>query len=58
MEEKVTKTLTLVLSESDCKELRNQLVEIDELWDRSGREMREYYKGSTLGKLWEHLNTF
>jgi ABC-type polysaccharide/polyol phosphate export permease len=58
MEAKVTKTLTLVLSESDCKELRNQLVEIDELWNLEAAELKEYYKGSTLGKLWEHLNTF
>jgi hypothetical protein len=57
MEAKVTKTLTLVLRESDCKELRNQLVEIDELWDIEAAELEEYYKGSTLGKLWEHLNT-
>ena len=55
MEAKVTKTLTLVLSESDCEELRNLLAEFDELWDRSEGEMRESYKGIVLGELWTHL---
>ena len=55
MEAKVNKTLTLVLSESDCEELRNLLAEFDELWDRSEGEMRESYKGTVLGELWTHL---
>jgi hypothetical protein len=55
MEAKVTKTLTLVLSESDCEELKILLAEFDELWDRSQGEMRKSYKGSILGELWTHL---
>jgi len=42
MEAKVTKTLTLVLSESDCEELKILLAEFDGLWDRSDGEMRTF----------------
>ncbi len=55
MEAKITKTLTLVLSESDCEELKILLAKFDELWDMSEGEMRESYKETVLGELWTHL---
>ncbi len=55
MDVKHSKIITITLSENDIEELRNQLVEIDELWNRSEGEMKPEYVGTILGKLWRHL---
>jgi hypothetical protein len=50
-----SKIITITLSENDIEELRDQLVEIDDLWNRSEGEMKPEYTGTILGELWKHL---
>ena len=55
MDVKQSRVVTLTLNEDDLIELRKVLSEIDELWDSSGEELREYYSSTVIGKLWSIL---
>ena len=55
MDVKQSRVVTITLNEDDLIELRKVLSEIDELWDSSGEELREYYSSTAIGKLWSIL---
>jgi len=55
MDVKHSKIITITLSENDIEELKNQLADIDELWNRSEGEMKQEYTGTILGELWRRL---
>jgi hypothetical protein len=55
MDVKQSKVVTITLNEDELIELRKLLLEIDELWDSSGEEMREDYYSSVIGELWRIL---
>jgi hypothetical protein len=55
MDVKQSRVVTLTLNEDDLIELRKVLLEIEELWDSSGEELREYYSSTAIGKLWSIL---
>lgn len=55
MDLKESRVVTITLNEDDLNELKKLLLGINELWDSSGEEMREYYFSSVIGKLWSIL---
>ena len=55
MDVKLSKIITITLSENDVKELRKQLLKIDDLWDKLEGEMKPEYTGTILGELWKSL---
>ena len=55
MDVKESRTVTITLNENDIIELKEQLLEINELWDASEEEMREYYFSGIIGKIWRVL---
>ena len=52
MDVKESRVVTITLNEDEIIELKKLLLEIYELWDCSGEELREYYSSSVIGKLW------
>jgi tetrahydromethanopterin S-methyltransferase subunit G len=50
-----SKTVTITLDDNDLKELRNQLIKIDQLWDRIEGEMKQEYVKTIIGELWRSL---
>jgi len=55
MDVKQSRVVTITLNEDDLIEIRKLLSEIDELWNSSGEELREYYSSTAIGKLWSIL---
>jgi|TARA_R110000868_G_scaffold29897_9_gene111262 hypothetical protein len=55
MDVKQSRVVTITLNEDDLIELKELLLEINELWDSSGEEMRESYFSTVIGKLWRIL---
>jgi len=55
MDVKQSRVVTITLDEDDLIELRKIFTEIDEFWDSSGEELREYYSSTFIGKLWSIL---
>jgi hypothetical protein len=55
MDVKQSRVVTITLNEDELIKLKKLFLEINELWDSSGGEMRGYYCSTVIGELWSIL---